>query len=158
MGVFPKHWGYVELASNIPCTTQHFPFQRLITLQITHSGLGGSVVKNPPANARDVGSIPDPRSHMLWATKPHVPQPLSSCSRAWEPQLLSPPAAATEGHSPRACAPQQEKPLKQEAHAAQLEKTLLAATRESPHSNKDLCSIKVQIIHSVVLVLALCLL
>jgi len=27
MGVFPKHWGYVELASNIPCTIQHFPFQ-----------------------------------------------------------------------------------------------------------------------------------
>ena len=27
---------------------------------------GGSVVKNPPANARDMGSIPDPgRSHML---------------------------------------------------------------------------------------------
>ena len=27
---------------------------------------GGSVVKNPPANARDTGSIPDPAgSHML---------------------------------------------------------------------------------------------
>ena len=27
---------------------------------------GGSVVKNPPANARDMGSVPDPgRSHML---------------------------------------------------------------------------------------------
>ena len=28
---------------------------------------GGSVVKNPPANAGDMGSIPDPgRSHMSW--------------------------------------------------------------------------------------------
>ena len=29
---------------------------------------GGSVVRNPPANAGDVGVIPDPgRSHMLWS-------------------------------------------------------------------------------------------
>ena len=29
---------------------------------------GGSVVKDPPANAGDTGSIPDPgRSHMLWS-------------------------------------------------------------------------------------------
>ena len=28
---------------------------------------GGSVVKNPPANAGDMGSVPDPgRSHMPW--------------------------------------------------------------------------------------------
>ena len=28
---------------------------------------GGPVVRNPPANARDMGSIPGPgRSHMLW--------------------------------------------------------------------------------------------
>jgi len=32
---------------------------------------GDSVVKNPPANAGDTGSIPGPeRSHMLGATKP----------------------------------------------------------------------------------------
>ena len=30
------------------------------------SFLGGSVVKNPPANARDTGSFPNPgRSHMI---------------------------------------------------------------------------------------------
>ena len=30
---------------------------------------GGSVVKNPPANAGDMGLIPGPgRSHMLWST------------------------------------------------------------------------------------------
>ena len=29
---------------------------------------GGSVVKNPPANAGDMGSSPGPgRSHMLWS-------------------------------------------------------------------------------------------
>ena len=29
---------------------------------------GGAVVKNPPANAGDMGSIPGPgRSHMLWS-------------------------------------------------------------------------------------------
>ena len=29
---------------------------------------GGAVVKNPPANAGDVGSSPGPgRSHMLWS-------------------------------------------------------------------------------------------
>ena len=32
---------------------------------------GGAVVKNPPANARDMGSIPGPgRCHMLQAAKP----------------------------------------------------------------------------------------
>ena len=57
---------------------------------------GGAVVKNLPANAGVTGSIPGPgRSH----------------SRACEPQLLSPRATTTEAHVPRACAPQQEKPL-----------------------------------------------
>ena len=33
--------------------------------------LGGAVLKNPPANAGDTGSIPGPeRSHMRRATKP----------------------------------------------------------------------------------------
>ena len=44
------------------------------------------------------------------ATKPiHAPQLLSLCSRAREPQLLSPHATTTEAHVPRACALQQEK-------------------------------------------------
>ena len=34
---------------------------RLYLKQIDNQGFpGGSVVKNPPANARDTGSIPDP--------------------------------------------------------------------------------------------------
>ena len=44
---------------------------------------GGSVVKNPPANAGDTGSIPDPgRSHVLWGNQAGMQQPLSWCPRA----------------------------------------------------------------------------
>ena len=50
----------------------------------------------------------DPTCH--GAAKP-VPQLLSLCSRAPEPQLLSLHATTTEAHAPIARAPQQEKPL-----------------------------------------------
>ena len=72
---------------------------------------GGAVIKNPPANAGDTGSIPgQERSHMPQSNKTCVPQLLSLCSRAREPQLLSPRATITEAHTPRAHALQQEKP------------------------------------------------
>ena len=47
------------------------------------------------------------------ATEPLSPAPqlLSLCSRAREPQVLSPHAATTEARAPRARALQQEKPL-----------------------------------------------
>ena len=65
---------------------------------------GGAVVKNPPANVGNTGSSPGPgRSHMPWSNYTHVPQLLSLCSIAREPQLLKPAR-------PRDCAPQQEKP------------------------------------------------
>ena len=52
---------------------------------------GGSVVKNPPANAGDTGSSPGPgRSHMPRSNKAHAPQLLSLRSRARVPQLLKP--------------------------------------------------------------------
>ena len=58
---------------------------------------GRSVVKNTPISAGDTCSIPDlERSHMLQRKYYHVLQLLSLFSRAWEPQLLSPCAAATE--------------------------------------------------------------
>ena len=42
---------------------------------------GGSVVKNPPANAGVTGSIPDPgRSHMPRSSEACAPQLLSLCS------------------------------------------------------------------------------
>ncbi|KAJ8790001.1 hypothetical protein J1605_004753 [Eschrichtius robustus] len=73
---------------------------------------GGVVVKNPPANAGDRGSIPGPgRSHVPRSNKARVPQLLSLHSRAREPQLLSPHAATTEARVPRDRARQQEKPL-----------------------------------------------
>ena len=72
---------------------------------------GGAVVKNPPANAGDTGSIPGPgRSHMPRSNWVLAPQLLSLRSRGRKPQLLSPRAATTEAHVPRACIQQQEKP------------------------------------------------
>ena len=72
---------------------------------------GGAVVKNPPANAGDMGSSPGlGRSHMPWSNQTHVPQLLSLRSRAREPQLLNLHATTTEAHVPTARAPQQEKP------------------------------------------------
>ena len=83
---------------------------------------GGSVVKTLRASAGDVVLIPDPgRSHM-----PQVPQLLSLCSRAWEPQLLT-------STCPRVCALQQEKPSQLEAHALRLENSPpVTTTREKP--------------------------
>ena len=43
---------------------------------------GGSVVKNPPANAEDTGSIPGlGRSHVPWSNYAHEPQLLNLCSK-----------------------------------------------------------------------------
>ena len=71
---------------------------------------GGSVVKNPPANAGDTGSVPGPGgSYMPQSNQAHVPQLLSLCSRV--------------------SALQQEKPPKWEAWAPQLEKSLPEATK-----------------------------
>ena len=48
------------------------------------------MVKNSPASAGDISLIPGlGRFHMHKATKAHVPQLLSPCSRALRPQLLS---------------------------------------------------------------------
>ena len=52
---------------------------------------GGSVVKNPPPNAGDVSTIPEPaRSHMLWSNEAHALQVLSLCV----PWRLGPTAEA----------------------------------------------------------------
>ena len=69
---------------------------------------GGTVVKNPPANAGDTGLSPGPgRSHM--------PRSNWACT----PQLLSPCATTTEAHVPGAHAPQQEKPPQWDTHTPQ---------------------------------------
>ena len=93
----------------------------------------GSVVKNQPARAGGMGSIPDSgKSHMSWSNEAHASQLLSTCSTAQEPQLLSSPNTATEAH-----ASQQEGPLQREACTPQLESTpqhthILATARENP--------------------------
>ena len=72
---------------------------------------GGSVVKNLPANAGDMGLSPGlGRSHMPRSNQARAPQLLSLHSRAHVPQLLSLSATTTEAHAPRAHALQQEKP------------------------------------------------
>ena len=73
--------------------------------------LGGAVVTNLPANAGDMGLSPGPgRPHMPRSNEAHVPQLLILRSRSHEPQLLSPCATTAEARTPKACAPQQEKP------------------------------------------------
>ena len=66
---------------------------------------GGSVVKNLPANAGDMGSIPDPgRSHMLQSNQARAPQLLSLFSRAHALQLeIGPhlPQLEKSPHSPK---------------------------------------------------------
>ena len=59
----------------------------------------GPVVKNPCCNAGDMALIPGPgTTHMPWSNKVRTPQLLSQYSRASEPQLLSPCAAAPEAY------------------------------------------------------------
>ena len=95
---------------------------------------GGPVVKNPPASAGDMGSIPELRRF-------HRPRGTS----ARVPQLLSLRSRAREFTYPRACALQQEEPLQGDGLALQLESRLpLAATgeslrtaKETPHSQKQ---------------------
>ena len=65
-----------------------------------------------------------------------MPQLLSLRSRAREPQLLSPCVATTEARVPRACAPQQEKPLQWEARAPSPEKARVQQQRPNVAKNK----------------------
>ena len=69
--------------------------------------------KNMPANARNKGSIPGQGScHMLQSSYACLPQILTpEHSRAGKLQLMSPCAATTEAHAPRACALHQGRPL-----------------------------------------------
>ena len=81
---------------------------------------GGSVVKNPPANARNTGLIPGPgRSHVQQSNQVRMPQLLSLCSGARESQLLQPHATTTKSQharEPRVCN----------------ERSLCAVTKSSP--------------------------
>ena len=115
-----KKWKYISTHRKKTlhkCSQQHY----LCELKSRNKDfLGGTLVKNLPANAGDMGSIPGPgKSHQPWSNKARVPQLLSLHSRAPEPQLLSPWATTTEAHSLRAHAPWQEKPPQWEAPTPQ---------------------------------------
>ena len=59
-------------------------------------------------------------------------QLLSLCSKAQEPHLLSPHAAAAEAHTPQACSPPQQKPAvhnKEEPSPATTRESLCKATK-----------------------------
>ena len=62
---------------------------------------GGTVVKNPPANGGDTGSIPGPgRFHMLWgnwACEPELPKPVHL-----QPTLLNKRSHCSEKPAPQA--------------------------------------------------------
>ena len=73
---------------------------------------GGPVVRNPPSNAEDVGSIPGQGTKI-----PHAAGQLSPCTATTEPacsgalgsQLESPPAATTEPECSGDCVSQLER-------------------------------------------------
>ena len=93
----------------------------------------GSVAKNLPANARDMGFDP-------WSGKtPHVGEQLSLWDTTIEPVLWSLEATTTETHVPRASARQQEKPVQWEARALRL-----GSTPHSPQPEKALAAAKTQ--------------
>ena len=78
--------------------SKHFFFSKLKIMLIQWKSVqpamggfpGGSGVKNPPASAGDMGSIPGPgRSYMSQSNQAHVPQLLRLCSRAQVPELTS---------------------------------------------------------------------
>ena len=126
---FQKEWG----SNHLLCS-----FCNRLSLKTMSQGFpGGSVIKNPPANAGDTGWILGlGRSHMPQSNKVCVPRLL--CSRAREPPLLKPVC-------PGARAPQREKPLQWEARALQMESRLQSLQLEkSPHSNKDLVQPKIK--------------
>ena len=99
------------LAWRIPWTVWSMGSERVgqdwATFTFHFSLSGGSVVKNLPASARDMGSIPGPGTKM-----PHAAEQLSLH------------AAASEFTCPKVHALQQEKPRQWEARATQLSRSL----------------------------------
>ena len=104
----------------------------------------GTVVKNPSASARDMGSVPGPgSSHMPWSNWARAPQLLSLCSGAashnyWAraPQLREPAHLEPMFHNKRSH--RNEKPTHRNE-----EQPPLTATRESPRAaTKIQCSQK----------------
>ena len=91
---------------------------------------GDTEDENLPANAEDTAY-----GHRFPVCGPgrfHMPgSDYWARSRGQEQQVLSPHAATTEAHAPRAWASRQEKPLQWEAQALQREKALMWQQRSS---------------------------
>ena len=87
---------------------------------------GGTVVKNPHANAGDTGSCPGPgRSHMLWSGQAREPQLLSL--RVWS--LCSAMGEAATVRGPHTA-------MKSSPRSPQLEKALAQKRRPNTAKNK----------------------
>ena len=92
------------------------------------------MVRNPPANAGDMGFFPD-----LGRT-PHAVEQLSSCATSTEPVPESPGAATTEARVPYSLCSATEATISSSSRTA--EWPLLSATRESLCSSEDLAQPK----------------
>ena len=114
------------------------------------------VVKNQPANAGGVGSIPDAgRSHMPWGNSACAPRQLSWCSRARELQQLSACAATTAARKPWSLCPATREATVVRRYHTTRESPLLSTSREKPAQQgrpstairgKKLSSLKEQIL------------
>ena len=94
------------------------PIQHCKAIILQLKGFPGSAVdKNSLASAGDSGSIPNlGRSHIdAEQLSPRARTTAARMLRGRTPQLLSPHAATTEIHAPRACVLQQERPLSEES-------------------------------------------
>ena len=83
-------WARLRDSTNMEDINFSLEKAKLETEYISKDFPGGSVGKKPPANAGDVGLVPDPgRSHMPQSNWAPTPQRLSLCSRTWQLQSLS---------------------------------------------------------------------
>ena len=96
------------------------------------------MLKNAPANAADLGSIPGlGRSCMPWSSEARGPQLLSLCSRARGPQRLSPCVAAAEARALSLC-PGREEPAPHSQRAVHTHRN----QRDAPAATKNQCGHK----------------
>jgi len=87
---------------------------------------GGSLVKNPPANADHRSLIP------AFGKIPHASGHLRLCTTATEPELSNPPAATTEALNPWSLCSATREATAVRSLCATRQEPLLAATREKP--------------------------
>ena len=107
------------------------PDQQILLEKCSEGFPGGSMVKNPPANAGDTGLILGlGRFHMTQNNSACAPQLLSLCSRAQDLQLL-------KLVSPRARLRNLRSHCNEKPSHCHEEQPLLATTREKPMEQQD---------------------